>query len=51
MSGECPECGGKMRLLSVVLPAEAVRDILLCLNLSSEPPPVSPAKIPEEYFF
>ena len=48
---ECLDCAGKIRLLSVVNPPQAIKAILTCLNLSPNPPPVASARIPDEYFF
>jgi hypothetical protein len=39
----CPECGGRMRMLSAVHSPEAIRAILECLGLPARSPPVSPA--------
>jgi hypothetical protein len=39
----CPECGGRMRMLSAVHSPEAIRAILECFGLPARSPPVSPA--------
>ena len=48
---ECPNCSEQLRLLSVINPPEAIKAILTCLNLSPNPPPIAPGRVPEEYFF
>jgi hypothetical protein len=40
---ECPECGGRMRILAAIHPPRATRAILECLGLSSRAPPVTAA--------
>jgi len=40
---ECPECGGRMRILCAVNPPDAIRKILDCLGLPSRPPPFATA--------
>ena len=39
----CPDCGGRMRILSAIHSPEAIRGILDCLGLPSRAPPISPA--------
>jgi len=46
---ECPECGGRMRILCAINPPDAIRKILDCLGLPSRPPPFFPA-LQESYF-
>ncbi len=46
---ECPDCGGRMRILSAIHPPEATRAILQCLGLPSRAPPIAPAR-PEPEF-
>ena len=41
---ECPDCGGRMRILSAIHPPEATRAILQCLGLPSRAPPIAPAR-------
>ena len=41
----CSQCGGKLRLISAILPPETTRKILDWVGLPSRPPPVSPARI------
>ena len=40
----CPKCGGKMRLLAVVMQQAAIRKILGYAGLPSEPPRLAPAR-------
>jgi hypothetical protein len=42
---ECPRCGGRMRLLATIHPAEATEAILECLGLPSRAPPTAPARL------
>jgi hypothetical protein len=37
----CPECGGRMRMLSAVYSPEAIQAILACLGLPARSPPVT----------
>ena len=39
----CPRCGGRMRILCSIHPAEAIHKILECLGLPSRPPPIAHA--------
>ena len=39
---ECPDCGGRMRILAAIHNPDAVRAILESLGLSSRPPPNLP---------
>jgi len=41
---ECPDCGGRMRILAAIHPPEATRAILECLSLPSRAPPTAPAR-------
>ena len=41
---ECPDCGGRMRILAAIHPPEATRDILECLDLPSRAPPTVAAR-------
>ena len=41
---ECPDCGGRMRILAAIHPPEATRAILKCLGLPSRAPPTAPAR-------
>jgi len=41
---ECPDCGGRMRILVAIHPPEATRAILQCLVLPSRAPPTAPAR-------
>ncbi len=41
---ECPDCGGRMRILAAIHPPEAIRAILECLGLPSRAPPTAPAR-------
>ena len=38
---ECPDCGGRMRILAAILPPEATCAILECLGLPSRTPPAA----------
>jgi hypothetical protein len=40
---KCERCGGRMRILCVIHPPEAIRKILDCLGIPSKPPPIFPA--------
>jgi hypothetical protein len=46
----CPECGGRMRMLSAVHSPGAIRAILECLGLPARSPPVSPADADDSLF-
>jgi hypothetical protein len=41
---ECPDCGGRMRILAAIHPPVATRAILECLGLPSRAPPTAPAR-------
>ena len=38
---ECPDCGGRMRILAAINLPDAIRKILDCLGLPSRPPPIA----------
>jgi hypothetical protein len=40
----CFHCGGRLRILSAIIPMDAIVIILECLGLPSKPPPISPAE-------
>ena len=44
----CARCGGRMRLIAMVLERTAVRKILAHLGVSNEPPRPTPAQSPPE---
>jgi hypothetical protein len=44
--GECPSCGGDIRLIAFITEPRAIRKILPHLGEPLEPPPVSPARGP-----
>jgi hypothetical protein len=46
---ECPDCGGRMRILSAIHPPEATRAILQSLGLPSRAPPIAPARPDPEF--
>jgi hypothetical protein len=46
---ECPDCGGRMRILSAIHPPEATRAILQCLGLPSRAPTIAPARPDPEF--
>jgi hypothetical protein len=39
---ECPECGGRLRIIAAIHPPDATRAILECLGLPSRDPPFAP---------
>jgi hypothetical protein len=41
---ECPDCGGRMRVLATITQPSVIRAILECLGLSARPPPLIPAR-------
>jgi hypothetical protein len=41
---ECPDCGGRMRVLATITQPSVIRAILECLGLSARPPPLTPAR-------
>lgn len=45
---ECPDCGGEVKLIAVIMERKVVRKILDHLGLPSEPPRVTPARGPPE---
>lgn len=44
----CPHCGGSRELIALLTDGTVVRKILAHLGLSTEPPPLSPARAPLE---
>jgi hypothetical protein len=40
----CPHCGGKMKLIAVILERAAIRKILTHIGLPDEPPALAPAR-------
>ncbi len=49
---ECPDCGGRMRILAAIHSPDAVRAILGSLGLPSRPPPNLPAQpAPDDNLF
>ena len=45
---KCPDCGGEVKLIAVIMDRKVVRKILDHLGLPSEPPRVTPARAPPE---
>ena len=41
---ECPQCGGRPRILTAIQSPDPVRKILKCLGLPSRAPPIAPAR-------
>jgi hypothetical protein len=41
---ECPDCGGRMRILAAIHPPETAQAILSCLGLPERAPPIAPAR-------
>ena len=46
---ECPDCGGRMRILAAIHPPDARRAILECLGLPARAPPIAPARLEPEF--
>jgi len=46
----CPECNGRMRILTAIQSPDAIQDILECLELPARAPPISPAD-PDDSLF
>jgi len=46
---ECPDCGGRMRILAAIHPPDATRAILECLGLPARAPPIAPARLEPEF--
>ena len=44
----CPSCGGSMSIIAFVTDPTPVRSILICLDLPSRPPLLSPARAPPQ---
>ena len=44
----CPHCGGTRRLIALLTDGLVVHKILAHLGLSTEPPPIAPARAPLE---
>ena len=44
----CPHCGGTRKLIALLTDGVVVRKILAHLGLSTEPPPLAPARAPPE---
>jgi hypothetical protein len=42
----CPQCGGARKLIALITDGRVVRKILAHLGLSTEPPPLAPARAP-----
>jgi hypothetical protein len=40
---ECPDCGGRLKILAAIHPPEATRAILECLGLPPRAPPMAGA--------
>jgi hypothetical protein len=40
----CSHCGGRLRILSAIIPLDAIVKILECLGRPSKPPPILPAE-------
>jgi hypothetical protein len=40
----CAHCGGRLRILSAIIPLDAIVKILECLGRPYRPPPISPAE-------
>ena len=47
----CPRCGGRMKLLAVLIDPRVVRRILLHLGIPADAPSVTPARAPPELDF
>jgi hypothetical protein len=47
----CPHCGGPRKLIALLTEGLVVRKILDHLGLSTEQPPLSPARAPPEHEF
>jgi hypothetical protein len=45
---ECPQCGGRLRVLAAIQSPEAIRKILDCLGLPSRAPPIARAAPPDD---
>ena len=42
----CSQCGGRMKLVEVVMSGDRIRDTLVAIGVSPRPPPIAPAKLP-----
>jgi hypothetical protein len=40
----CAHCSGRMKLVAVVMTADAIRETLVGIGVSPRPPPIAPAK-------
>jgi hypothetical protein len=47
----CPHCGGTRKLIALLTDGLVVRKILTHLGLSTEPPPLAPARALPEHDF
>lgn len=47
----CPHCAGTRKLIALLTDGLVVRKILAHLGLSTEPPPLAPARAPPEHEF
>jgi len=45
---DCPKCHGRMRVLAMIIKADAVVQILRNFGLPTEPPPISPSRAPPQ---
>ncbi len=43
---KCPHCHGRRRMISMITDPPVIRAILECLHLSTNPPPIHPARWP-----
>ncbi len=41
----CSRCSGRMKLVAVVMTADAIRETLVGIGVSPRPPPIAPAKL------
>ena len=41
----CSRCSGRMKLVAVVMTADAIRETLLGIGVSPRPSPIAPAKL------
>ena len=47
----CPDCGSRMKVISVITDPEVIVPFLECVGLPPHPPPISPARAPPESFW
>ena len=48
---ECPDCGGRMRIVAALTDPASIRSYLEGVGLSARPPPIAPARTAQQSQF